>query len=428
MTQTWRLTQGGATPRWHLEGGDPSLSGGATLTGEGFVLRVDAGDPSILLDLHADPRSPTGRAALDSWLGRRGVDGLLTSANSATITSSDVGGAARLLGELAQVTLLRAVDAGPRDWLWHAEMLALRCDLGDLDHRFRSSVDVLEIARAFDRFEQWIVDDGVSEGDSALTRPLRADLVALVERLGRFDSDLTDRAISLAREFDRSSAPLTLSGFRGRPRQHPEPGERSATNASLQVARLPIDRAHLPNGLQLHLDGHVTVLREGHLGRICVEQIAAWPERGELFLVGRTPFGGKLRTLDVLRFDGISSASVTIEFHESDFAEGEELSYLVVDRAGAMSISTHPGGPAFDLIRSELARLHLISAEMVSEFGTPAAIRLDSERIATIDNLARTARGVDSSEALDDAVLRAELAGGTTDLVAARVPRRLFSK
>ena len=93
-----------------------------------------------------------------------------------------------------------------------------------------------------------------------------------------------------------------------------------------------------------------------------------------------------------------------------------------------MSISTHPGGPAFDLIRSELARLHLISAEMVSEFGTPAAIRLDSERIATIDNLARTARGVDSSEALDDAVLRAELAGGTTDLVAARVPRRLFSK
>ena len=70
MTQTWRLTQGGATPRWHLEGGDPSLSGGATLTGEGFVLRVDAGDPSILLDLHADPRLGTNndRIRERAWL------------------------------------------------------------------------------------------------------------------------------------------------------------------------------------------------------------------------------------------------------------------------------------------------------------------------------------------------------------------------
>lgn len=428
MSQRVVVTQANGSALWYVRGTDPSLAGIATLVSGGFVLRVDAADPTTLVELSADPATDEGRAVLDAWLGRAPVDQLSDTGHAIEVIVPETGAKVLRLGEIALMSLLRVVDAGPRDALWAAEIVGAWCDLADLDHRFRIEVDDDEVAAGLAALADTAVR--INRPDWTAPESLRKALVDLAARLVNARQRPDYDADALFAELQKVTEALTL-GDPAKRRHEPAKADRARDEPAaieFDVYRVSINRARLPRGLLLALDAGLSVVRDGNRGTARLDGITAWAEDMQLFLVGRTPVSGSLRTLDEFTKVGSSSATATMDFHESDFVEGDALVYSIVDRAGAVGPQPPPEEAAFELAQSELARLSLISAEVVAEFAGPRAERLKrAGQLLRSDLRASLTALVDAHE-VDAAMNMADEAGSAADFATLQLPRSLFGE
>ena len=406
-------------------GAPPRTCGTASLVDEGFVLEVDALEPDRLVRLWADVSIPIGQAALDAWTGFDGVNQTSQSETALSVRLAGVTPRARLLGELARLELLERVDAGPRGRMWNVERRVAKLDLAELDDRFLRWIDVESLLEAID--DLLAVSELIRSEPTVVSDAVRAALAKLAQRLTK-DSPVGpipvgETAIERLME-NLAAREITLLG---RPRRGslPAPPDVSEAPSMVQILRPAVDRTRLPRGVQLELDGGVEVLRSGAQGVVQVNGVVAWPSTSKVYLLGRTP-RGRMRTLDQVRSRDLSMAEVSIEMHESDFLDDDQLRFDLVDRAGATDADWIRTESTFALLRSELVRLQLLSAEVDAQFGRPRAVELDREQRLVMATLRGSIAPEDDGD-LEQCIGAAAHAGSLDGVVTTRVRRDFFA-